>query len=319
MGTPLSTQPDVSAVIVSYNNADWLARCLDSLPAAFGSLRAQVIVVENASTDGSAEVADRPDVELVRNDVNVGFAAAVNQGARLATAPWVLLLNPDMEALPGSLEALVRFGEEHPENHLYGGRTLNPDGALEPSSCWDLPTLWSTATFAFGLSTLFAGSKLFDPEAIPGWDRSSVREVGMITGCLLLVDAPTWQALGGLDERYFVYGEDADFSARARAMGARPILTPTSEVIHRGGVSSGSKSNRWPLVLAGRVTYAEAIFTGWRRRVAVALIRGGAAVRALGARLTGRAKHWQVAWKRRADWWNGFPPEIFPGGKPGSD
>lgn len=306
---PVSVQARVAIVLVAYNCAEWLDRCLSSLPAALDGVAAHVIVVDNASADDSADVVAKghPEVTLVRNTENAGFAAAVNQGARMSDAPFVLLLNPDMEARPQSLANLIRFAEAHPGHGLYGGRTLRENGDVEPSSCWDLPTLWSTATFAFGLSTLFRGSRLFDPEAIGGWQRDSVREVGMITGCLLLVEREMWDRLEGMDERYFVYGEDADFSARSHKLGARPIITPESEVIHAIGVSSGNAYGKIPLLLAGKITYNMSHFDGVQRVFAVWLLRLAVIIRALGARLTGRGIKWLVAWRRRAEWWTGFP------------
>jgi GT2 family glycosyltransferase len=298
---------DLSIILVTYNSADWIARCLGSLPAALGSRKAQIIVVDNASGDASARLAAQPGVEVVVNKTNLGFAAAVNQGAHLSRSDWLLLLNPDTEARPGALDALLTFAETHPGHGIYGGRTLRSDGTVEPASCWGLPTLWSTACFALGLSTAFRGSRIFDPEAIGSWQRDTVREVGMVSGCLMLVDRWTWQRLGGLDERYFVYGEDTDFNARARANGLRPIVTPDSEVVHAIGASSGESGNKTPLVLAGKLTYLRIHLPRTRRGVAVWLFRAGVGLRALGSRLTGRGGKWRTAWRRREEWWDGFP------------
>lgn len=298
---------ELSVVVVSYNCRDWLGRCLDGLPAALAGLSAEIIVVDNASTDGSAEaVAGRTDLTLIRNETNVGFARAVNQGAARGRAPWLLLLNPDMELGPGSLRALYDFAQSHPGHGIYGGRTLRPDGGVEPSSCWNLPTLWSTFCFASGLSTAFSRNPILDPESIGHWPRDSVREVGMVTGCLLLSPRAVWEELGGLDEHYFVYGEDADFSARARRAGYRPIITPAAEVVHAIGVSSGDGGTKMPLLLAGKVSYARRQFPGWQAGLAVGMLRAGVLLRAAGSGLTGRGAKWRSAWRQRARWWHGF-------------
>lgn len=299
---------NVAILLVTYNCADWVRRCLDSLDAALDGQPAEIIVVDNASADDSADLANaHPRVTRVeRNERNLGFAAAVNRAAELSTAPWLLLLNPDTEARPHAVANLLEFAGRYPDNGIYGGRTLRPDGALEPSSCWALPTVWSLFCFASGLSTLFARSALFDPESMGGWARDSVREVGMVTGCLLLVTREVWQRLDGLDPTFFVYGEDADFAARARKLGYRPIVTPDSEVIHAVGASSSS-GTKTVLLLAGRLTYARRHFSGWRRPVAVGLIRLGVFVRAAGAKLSGRGSKWLLAWQRRRQWWSGFP------------
>lgn len=299
---------DVGIILVTYNSADWIGRCLDSLPAALDGRQAEVVVVDNASSDGSADLVARehPEVRLIRSERNLGFSGGVNLGARASSAPWVLLLNPDMQARPGALRSLLEFAEKNPGHGVYGGRTLTVDGRTERSSCWGLPSLWSMACFALGLTTLFHHSRLFDPESLGRWDRDSVREVGMVTGCLLLVDRDDWERLGGMDERYFVYGEDADFSARARKLGLRPIITPDAEVVHAIGKSSNGPAGSMPLVLAGKVTYARTHF-GRAAAVVVALLRLGVFARALGSRVIGRGTKWAECWRGRAAWQQGFP------------
>jgi N-acetylglucosaminyl-diphospho-decaprenol L-rhamnosyltransferase len=219
----------------------------------------------------------------------------------------VLLLNPDTESRAGALKALVHFAASNPGHGLYGGRTVRPDGSTEISSCWGLPTLWSTFCLSSGLTSLFRRNTLFDPESLGRWDRDSVREVGMITGCLLLTPRTVWEELNGLDERYFVYGEDADLSARARSRGYRPIMTPDAEIIHVVGISSADDGGRTVLLMAGKITYARLQWTGWRRSAAQQLLRYGVGLRATVARLSGRKNKWRAAWDRRPEWWNGFP------------
>jgi N-acetylglucosaminyl-diphospho-decaprenol L-rhamnosyltransferase len=308
------SQPDVGIVLVTFNSADWIGRCLDAIPAALDGREAELVVVDNASTDDSAALVERehPEITLIRNAENVGFAKAVNRGAAATTAPWLLLLNPDMEARPGALRTLLEFAEKNPDNGLYGGRTLTVGGELERSSCWGLPTVWSTFCFAVGLSTIFKHSPVFDPESLGHWQRDSVREVGMVTGCLFLVRRDDWERLGGLDERYFVCGEDADFSARARAHGLRPIVTPDAEVVHAVGRSSTSAAGSTPLMLAGKVVYARTHFPRRSAAVVVTLLHIGVALRALGSRCTGRAPKWLATWRRRSEWWEGFPVTTTP-------
>ena len=301
---------DVAIVVVGYNCRDWIGRCLDSLPAALEATTAEIVIVDNASSDGTADAAEQHGsvTTIIRNDTNAGFAAAVNQGVAASTAPWVLLLNPDTESRPGSLSALVNFATAHPGHGLYGGRTVRPDGGIEISSCWALPTLWSTFCLSAGLTSLFRRNPVFDPESLGHWDRDSVREVGMITGCLLLTPRTVWDELGGLDERYFVYGEDADLSARARSLGYQPIITPEAEIIHVVGVSSADDGGRTVLLMAGKITYAQRQWSGWQSVLAQHLLRYGVGLRAVIARLIGRRTKWRAAWDRRPEWWNGFPP-----------
>ena len=298
---------DVSVVLVAYNSAAWLDRCLASVTRGSRGLDVEVLVVDNASHDESIGVAQRHDVQLLRNHQNVGFAAAVNQGVDASTGHWILLLNPDTEMSAGAIDQLIEFAIEHPRHGLYGGRTVHEDGTLDPRSCWGEPTLWSLACFATGLSTIMARSRIFNPEALVGWERDSVREVGIISGALLLVSRNTWNRLGGLDERFFVYGEDADLAARARTAGYAPVIVPDAVVMHAVGASSDTKSGKLVLLLAGKLTYVD---LHWPMTTAIPgrwLLRGGVALRAVGARASRRGKPWLEAWRRRNEWWAGFP------------
>jgi GT2 family glycosyltransferase len=314
-----NTDSELAIVLVAYNCEAWLGRCLKALPSALAGRSADVVVVDNASSDDSAEVASaHHGVTLIRNHENLGFAAAVNQGVRASSARWVLLLNPDTDPGPGAIDNLLTFALAHPENRLYGGRTLREDGTLDPASCWGLPSLWSTLCFALGLTTAFRGSRLFDPESLGRWQRDSVREVGMVAGCLMLVGRDTWDELGGLDESYFVYGEDADFNARARKLGASPIVVPSAQIVHAKGVSSGS--SHLPLLLSGKITFARKHFPQGQATLVVWMLRSGTAVRAVASRALVRETIWTEAWVRRSEWWSGFPQgavvrQSSPGGR----
>src|SRR5204862_7187826 len=122
-------------------------------------------------------------------------------------------------------------------------------GAVDPKSCWGAPTLWSLVCFASGLSTLFPRTRLFDPESLGRWPRDTEQEVDIVTGCLLLTRRNVWDELGGFDERFWVYGEDADFCLRAAGRGWRPAITPRATVVHVVGASSASEYDKKDLVL----------------------------------------------------------------------
>ena len=134
-------------------------------------------------------------------------------------------------------------------------------------------------SFALGLTTFFRGSALFDPESLGSWKRDTVREVGMITGCLLLAPMASWRALGGFDERYFMYGEDADLAFRARAAGYRPIITPDACIVHDIGGASATRRDRLRLLYQGKATLLRDHFRGWRRPVVVAELLVGVGLR----------------------------------------
>ena len=299
----------VSCIIINYNTVEQTAEFLRSLLRETPGLDAEVIVIDNGSSDGSVATlrAEFAAVDVVEAGENLGFARAVNLAAHRAGGEYLLLLNPDMEALPGSVAALLDFAEAHPEYGIYGGRTLRPDGGLEPSSCWAGPTLWSLLMFATTLSTAFKHSPIFDPESMGDWQRDTVREVEIVTGCLLLIRRALFHEVGGMDEDYFLYGEDAEFSLRCRNLGWRAVVVPSAQMIHSVGGSTGNSGLKTCMVLAGKVTMLRKLWRPSRAAVGCALLLTGVGVRAVLERALRRQGPWAPAWSRRADWWPGYP------------
>ncbi len=297
--------PDVSILLVAYECRDELDACLRSIAAATEGLAVEVVVVDNASSDGTDELIARefPDVRLVALPENVGFARGVNTAAEEATGRYLLLLNPDTIVHDdGGVRRLLGFARSHREYGLFGGRTLWPDGTLCPGSVWGGPTLWSHVCFATLLSSVFKGSRIFDPESLGSWQRDDVRKVGVVTGCLLLVSREDWGALGGFDERFFMYGEDVDLSLRARGRGRPPVFVPEIEITHAVGASSESTPGRKVLVMKGKATVVRKHFGPFRRVVALALLQVGVGLRAaLGI------TPWREVWRSRRDWVGGYP------------
>lgn len=301
--------PRIDIVVVNYNTRDRTIECLDSVARQhIGGVR--IIVVDNGSHDGSVAAisAAHPDAVVIAAGENLGFARGVNRGVERSDAEYVLLLNPDATVFPGSLEALVEFAQSHPAYGVYGGRTVRPDGTLDPSSCWGAPTPWSLLSFATGLSTVFKRSRLFDPESLGRWQRDSVREVDIVTGCLLLIRRADWVRLGGMDERFFLYGEDAEFSMRARRRGLRPVIVPDAVIQHDVGGSTGSTGRKMAMVLAGKVTYLWSMWWPPFALLGVLLLQAGAATRAVleVATRTERAT-WRQVWAHRRAWRRGYP------------
>ena len=278
---------DVSVVIVSHNGADWLERCLEAVTGAGKpTCSSEVVVVDSGSGQATLDLlkrwADRIDVVVAGE--NIGFAKGCNIGAARTHGRRVLLINPDALVRPGCVDALVRALDEHPDAGLVGGRTIRPDGSVDPSSCWGRPTLWSWFCFASGLSSVLRGSRLFDPESLGRWQRDTEREVDVVTGCLLITERTTWERLRGLDETYVMYGEDADLSLRAAAAGLHPRITPDAVAVHAVGASSGGNSSevKTRLLFTGKATLALLRWSPARARLGIGLLRTGVAVRALG-------------------------------------
>jgi GT2 family glycosyltransferase len=301
---------EVAVLIVSYNTRERTLACVRSVLAHPPAAATEIVVVDNDSADGSADALELefPTVRVVRSGGNLGFATAVNLGARLSSADYLLLLNPDTIVLPGALAALLGFARSHPEHGLYGGRTFREDGELDPSSCWGAPTLWSLTCFALGLSTAFAGSPVFDPESLGRWQRDTVREVPVVTGCLLLVSRGDFERIGGMDERFFLYGEDAEFSLRATRAGMRPVIVPEAAIVHAVGASTGARGRKMTMVLAGKVTLLRSAWSPLRARLGVGLLGAGVLLRTGLETLTRRRdRMWTHAWQHRDEWLPGYP------------
>jgi N-acetylglucosaminyl-diphospho-decaprenol L-rhamnosyltransferase len=263
-----------------------------------------------------------PEARLFALEENLGFGRAVNLAAEQARGEYLLLLNPDTVVHAGMVEELVRFARGLPEPAICGGRTLRPDGRLDPGSCWGAPTLWSLFCFATMLSTAFKGSRFLDPESLGGWQRDSVRDVDIVTGCLLLAPRDLWLELGGFDERFFMYGEDADLALRAARAGVRRVITPDAVVTHEVGVSSETRPDKVLLLFRGKATLLRKHWGPLRSRVGLALLASGVGLRTLEAVLPGRggsgrrgASAWPAVWRARREWARGYPE---PGAAPPS-
>jgi N-acetylglucosaminyl-diphospho-decaprenol L-rhamnosyltransferase len=237
-------EPDLSVVVVNHNAGAYLRRCMESLGSSAGDARIEVVVVDNASTDGSPESAleERSDLHLIRNRSNRGFAAAANQGIAATSAPFVLLLNPDAEVVGGTLASLVKVARERPGAGAIGALVRNPNGSLQPSAR-RVPRLGEALGHAF-LGPLFPSNRFTRAYVMAGWDRASEREVEWVSGSAMLIRREALDQVGGLDEGYFMYVEDVDLCTRLRRMGWRVLFSPELEVIHQIGVSTKGQRGR---------------------------------------------------------------------------
>jgi GT2 family glycosyltransferase len=229
------TAPDVSIIIVNWNTRQLLLDCLGSLDAAIGDRSADIWVVDNASSDDSvaAVEAQFPQVRVMKNSQNLGFAAANNQAIRASDGRYVLLLNSDTIAHAGSIEKLVRFADGHPETGIVGSLLLNRDGSVQPS--WaEFPTLWSE---------LF-GTNIRRRRPYGRSDGATVYEVDWVGGACMLVRRTAIEQVGQMDQRYFMYSEEVDWCFRVRRRGWRICYLPSARVTHLGGQSSRMVSTR---------------------------------------------------------------------------
>ena len=235
----------ISAVLVNYNAGQELARALSSIAIELAGQEWEAVVVDNASSDGSAEVVGdfAPHVRLVRNDQNVGFARGVNQGLAATSGPLVLLMNPDCRLGAGAVTILAHELASADSYAVAGPRILNPDGTVQGSARGD-PDMF---TGLFGRTTVLrrllpdlavARRNVVSSDA--GRKEKSSVAVDWLSGACLLVRREALNSVNGFDERYFLYWEDADLCRRLRGTGAEIRYVPAATATHRVGQSSRS-------------------------------------------------------------------------------
>ncbi|MDZ7372537.1 MAG: glycosyltransferase [candidate division KSB1 bacterium] len=230
---------DLSVIIVSYNVRDFLEQCLLSLRSALQGIPHEIWVVDNASRDGSQGMVHRrfPEVKLIENAENAGFARANNQALRHAAGRFICLLNPDTLVKKDTFQRLLEFMDEHPEAGMVGCKILNPDGSLQLACRRSYPTPWVAFTRLVGLSYLFPRSRLFGRYNLTYLSPDEVHEVEAISGSFMLFRREALEQVGLLDEAFFMYGEDLDFCYRFRAAGWKIYYVPTTQVVHFKGES----------------------------------------------------------------------------------
>lgn len=320
MTPPDSGSVDVSVLVVSYNTRAMTLDCLASLVRETEGISSEIIVIDNDSRDGSVEAirAAHPDIRTVALKENLGFGRANNRGAEIARGTRLLLLNPDTLVIDDAVGRLMSFADAHPKARLWGGRTLFADKSLNPTSCWRFMSLTSLFCEATGLAGAFPNSPLLAAERYGGWARDTVREVEIVTGCFLLIDRSLWDELGGFDESFFMYAEEADLCYRARKAGARPLFSPDPAIIHFDGGASPSRLRSAILTYKGKAHFLIRHWTPLRRSLGLMLLKLAVLRRAMADRLTGRRGRagdldWAEVWAARGDWSAGYaapePPD----------
>jgi GT2 family glycosyltransferase len=230
---------NLSIVIVNWNTKEFLQRCLESLRANPPSGELEVIVIDNASTDGSAEMVRQefPEAVLIENQENLGYAQGNNQGIAASKGEYVLLLNPDTEVTPGALDSLVEFAKNRPDAAAVGCRLINPDGGVQ-SSCRSFPSPLPLLFEYTKLSRLFPRSRLFGAYRMTYFDYSRVAEVDQPMGSCLLLSRKAIEDVGLFDEEFPIFFNEVDWCFRAKQRGWKAYFTPDAEVLHHGGAST---------------------------------------------------------------------------------
>lgn len=229
----------VSVVIVNYNVKYFLEQCLLSVRAALSGLESEVFVVDNHSTDGSVEYLRPkfPEVTFIENKDNPGFAKANNQAIRQCTGEYILLLNPDTVIGESSLRTLCYYMDEHPEAGGVGVKMMDAHGSFLPESKRSFPSPWVSFCKIFGLSKVCPGSRLFARYSLPYLDKDKEHKISVLAGAFILVRHEAVDKIGLLDESFFMYGEDIDFSYRLVLGGYKNYYIP-ERILHYKGEST---------------------------------------------------------------------------------
>jgi GT2 family glycosyltransferase len=237
MHMPLATGDSITVVLVTFNSRPALDECLVSLKPELASTGAELVAVDNGSTDGSLEHVESviPAAVALRNRRNRGFAAACNQGAAAARGTWLVFLNPDVCVDPGALEALVQALARHPEAGLAAARLRSPDGAFQPS-CRQFPTP-TNLQYSRG-SVLGRKPGSGEPYTMP--DCRDLSRVPAVAAAFVMIQRKRFQAMNGFDERFFVFMEDTDLSLRLEHAGHSNLFVPAAGATHAWGHGSST-------------------------------------------------------------------------------
>ena len=308
----------ISIIVVSYNTREMTLACLDSIQRETHLEKCEIIVVDNASDDGSAAaIAQHPlDVELISLDNNIGFARANNLAAKYAKGEFLLLLNPDTVVLDRAIDKLHAFAVQYPDAGIWGGRTIFGNGKLNPSSAWRKISPWTLVCGATGLARVLPNNKYLNSEAHGGWARDTIAEVDIVSGCFFLVRRTLWKKLSGFDALFFMYGEEADLCHRAIALGAQPRITPDASIVHYGGASEQSKAGKLVKILAAKMTLVRRHFHPVLKPLGILLLILWPLSRLIGfslislflpfAGLKAARNNWRETWRARSAWIAGY-------------
>ncbi len=234
---------DISIIVVSFNTKELLIDCLNSVEKATDNLEVEIFVVDNNSTDKTAQAIPKlfPKVKFIANSQNLGFAKANNQAIKKAKGRYVLILNPDTKLSDSTLVKMKQFMGKNPKVAIATCRVELPQGNLDRDCRRHFPTPWRAFCHFSGLSKIFSGSKIFDQYHMGYMDESLEHEIDACAGAFMIVRRSLIEKVGFLDEDFFFYGEDLDWCWRFKEAGYKIVYTPVTKIIHYKGVSSGIK------------------------------------------------------------------------------
>lgn len=237
----VSEMVDVTVMVVNWNTRDLLYDCLRSLEESAGDVSREVIVVDNNSSDGSVDMVREhfPEVKIIANDKNLGFAAANNQAIAISRGRYLLLLNSDTIVCDSAIEKTITYADQNPQAAIVGLRVINDPETVE-MTCFKFPDLLSVLFASFGFEKMFKTNKFFGRERMQWWQRDTYREVDVVSGMYMLVRREAVHENGVMDDSFFFYYEETDWCYRFAKAGWKCLFYPDAEVIHVGGGAQSS-------------------------------------------------------------------------------
>ena len=231
---------DLSIIIVNYNVKEFLQNLLHSAEKASSRISKEIIVIDNASDDGSVDIIKQkfPTVKLIENKNNIGFGSANNQGLKIAQGKYILFINPDCIVSENTFDKMISFFNEHPDCGLAGCKILNSDGSLQLACRRSFPGPWTSFTKVTGLSNLFPGSRIFARYNLTYLDENKTHEVDAVSGSFMMIKRDAYEKVGGFDDQFFMYGEDLDLCYRVQKAGFKVYYVPDTQIIHYKGEST---------------------------------------------------------------------------------
>jgi GT2 family glycosyltransferase len=245
-----SRAPRISVVVVVWNAKQYVRECLESLREHCAHVCSEVIVVDNASTDGTAELVEEmfPEFRLIRNPGNFGFARANNIGIAHSSGDYVCLVNSDVKFVDDCISPMIEYLSQHPAVAMVGPKMLAPDGKVWRSTM-RFPTIWNYFCRALGVDIAFKKSRLFGGLLMSDFDHQTTTPVEVLNGWFVVVRRRAMERVGLLDPQFFMYGEDVDWCYRFRKAGEGVVFFAEAGAIHYGGASSSHAPLRFYLEL----------------------------------------------------------------------
>jgi len=237
-------QLDLSIIIVNYNVKEFLQNLLHSITKSALNIDYEIIVIDNASNDGSVEFIKEkfPSVKLIANKENLGFSKANNLGLKIAQGMYLLLLNPDTLLREDTVHRMLQFFKNTSEAGLAGCKILNPDGSLQLACRRSFPGPWTSFCKVTGLSSIFPKSRIFARYNLTYLDENQTYEVDAVSGSFMMMKREVFEKIGGFDEEFFMYGEDLDLCYRVQKAGYKVFYVHDTQIIHYKGESTKRSS-----------------------------------------------------------------------------